>query len=83
MSIVDRLTPKYYRLLRVILEQRGTDVAAIAKLHILNAEGEVIAPYNPAVTLLPQEKQAVVTFVLRELGMFEANTGLTRWQEEE
>lgn len=83
MSIIDDLTPVYYRLMRIGLQRDGLDVVAIADLTILNAEGTVLTTHNPSTTLTPAEKQALAGFVNRELAAFETTTGLTEWVEEE
>lgn len=79
MSIIDDLTPVYYRLQRIGLQRNESDVVAIADLTILNAAGTVLATHNPSATLTPAEKQALAGFVNRELAAFEAATGLTEW----
>jgi len=81
MSIITDLTPVHYRLLRIGVQQEGTDVVAIADMQILNGEGSVLTTHNPSTTLTAQEKQALVNFVNRELASFEAATGLTKWVE--
>lgn len=83
MSIITDLTPAYYRLLRIGVQQDGANVIAIADMQILNAEGRVLATHSPSTTLTAQEKQALVNFVNRELAAFEAATGLTKWVERE
>lgn len=83
MSIVEDLTPVYYKLVRIGLQRFGGDVVAIADLRILNAIGMPLATHNPDVTLTQAEKQALAGFVNRELAAFEAATGLTEWEEPE
>jgi hypothetical protein len=79
MTIVDRLTPVYYRLKRVGFQRAGEDVVAIADLEILNADGKVIATDHPVTTLTAQEEQALRTFLSRELAVYESATGLAEW----
>lgn len=83
MSIIEELTPVYYKLLRIGLQQKNGNVIAIADMHILNADGRVLATHNPSTTLTTAEKQALAGFVNRELAAFEAATGLIKWVEPE
>ena len=50
-------------------------------MQLLNEDGRVLATHNPSATLTTQEKQALVSFVTRELAAFEAATGLIKWIE--
>ena len=81
MGIINNLTPKHYRMVRVGIQRQGTDVVAIADLQILNADGRVLGTHSPQTTLTSAEKQALAGFVNREMAAFEAATGLTEWKE--
>lgn len=79
MSIVADLAPTQYKLIRIGLQQEGTEVVAIADMWIYNAAGQRLTTHNPSTTLTPSEKQVLVGFVNRELAAFEAATGLTKY----
>jgi len=79
MTIVDKLTPVYYRLCRIGIQRDGSNIVAIADLDILNANEEQVGTDNPATALTPAEKQALAAFIERELGIYETATGLTEW----
>lgn len=81
MGLIADLTPVYYRMVRIGIQRDDNDVVAVADLQILNEERRVLCMYNPSTTLTLQEKQALGAFVTRELGAFEAATGLTEWIE--
>ena len=79
MGIIADPTPVFYRLTRIGIVRVPGDVVAIADLQILNADGRQLCTHNPSVTLTTNEKQVLVAFVNRELGVFETSTGLTEW----
>lgn len=83
MNIIDDLTPKHYELLRIGVKRNNGDVVAVAHMKILNAAGTQLIKHAPSATLTTQEKQALATFVNRELSAFETATGLTEWVEPE
>lgn len=83
MTIIDDLTPVYYRLMRFGAEQQGTDVVLLWDLDVLNAEGSILATVHPSTTLTTQEKQYLAGFVDRKAAAFEAATGLTKYVEPE
>jgi len=83
MTLAEELTPTTYELVRIGLQQEGTNVVAIADIKIRNAAGRVLKMHNPETILLPGEKAALVTFVNRELAAFGAATGLTKWVKPE
>jgi len=83
MGIVQDLTPTQYSLIRIGLQQDGSDVIAIGDMQIRNAAGQVIAHHAAVTELTPNEKQALIAFAARELAIFESLTGLTRYVEPE
>jgi len=44
MSIITDLTPVAYRLIRIGVQQEGTNVVAVADMQILNGEGGYLPP---------------------------------------
>ena len=79
MSIVEQLTPVYFRLVRLGIERRGGEVVAVADLRILNADGRAVGGDTPAAVLTEAERSAVEAFVARNLANYAALTGLTEW----
>ncbi len=80
MNFIDDLTPKFYKLVRIGIERDGDgDVIALADVLILGADGGQLVTRHPSTMLTSQEKQALGSFVNRELGKFETATGLTEW----
>jgi len=82
MGLIEDLTPVYYKLLRIGLQKGGGSVVAIGDMHILNADGRVLAVHNPSTTLTSQEKQLLRDWVNRELTTFENATGLQEWTDD-
>lgn len=76
MTIVDRMTPVYYKVLRIGLMQEGGDIIAIGDFAIFNAAGKRIETDNPSIELTTAERQAVVAFVNRNKTTYETATGL-------
>jgi hypothetical protein len=81
MSVVDQLTPVFYRLIQMRIVRDGADVKAVGYVEILNASGTHIGTDFPATTLTAQEKTALQAFLTRELAAYESATGLTEWTE--
>jgi hypothetical protein len=79
MTVIDQLTPVYYRLVQMRIVRDGADVKAIGYMEILNANGSRIGADFPATTLTAGEKTALQAFLTRELGVYETATGLTEW----
>lgn len=79
MTITEELTPTTYELIRIGIQREGADVVAIADLRIRNASGKILAIHNPSTTLTAGEKSALLAFVNREMGLFEASSGLVEW----
>lgn len=77
MSIIDELTPVFYKVLRVGLQPDGEGgIEAIGDFAVYNAAGERIGTDNPVVTLTAGEAAAVLAFVARNTADYETATGL-------
>jgi len=81
MNIVSQLTPVYYDLRRIGIEQQEDVVVSILDLVIRSEEGRELGTDHPVAELTPAEKQAVVAYANRTLQAYEATTGLTKWVE--
>ncbi len=80
MSLINYLTPIYYRVLRMGI-QRDDGVSATYDIAILNADGHQLDTLALSSAFTPQEKAAVAAIFLRDQTQFEANTGLAEWEE--
>jgi len=80
MSAIDYLTPAYYKVLRMGVE-RDAETVAIYDVLILNADGKPLDRLSLTASLTAQEKAGLAAIFLRDKAVFEANTGLTEWQE--
>jgi hypothetical protein len=83
MSLIDHLTPTYYRVLRLGIQKSEGSVVALYDVQVLNADGQPLDTVHPASELTPQERSAIAAIVARDQAAFEANTGLTEWEEPE
>ncbi len=77
MSIIDELTPVYYKVLRIGLQPDGEGgIEAVGDFAIYNEAGARIGTDNPTVTLTAGERAAVLAFVERNADDYETATGL-------
>lgn len=79
MAILDKLTPTYYTVLNMGIQQEDSKIEAAYDIAILNARKHRIAILSQSSTLTVQEKQAIVAIFLRDKAQFEAATGLEEW----
>jgi len=80
MSLIDFLTPAHYRVLRLGIQRDG-GLTARYDLMILNAAGRQLEAMSLSSVLTQGEQDAIVAMFQRDQAQFEANTGLTEWQE--
>lgn len=80
MTLIDHLTPTYYKVLRMEV-QRGDEVVAVYSVAILNAQGEHLDRLGLDVSLTAQETADLAAIFTRDKDAFETNTGLTEWVE--
>lgn len=83
MAILDPITPVYYQVLRMGIQQTETDVIAMYDVAIRNATGDRLAILNPDSTLTEEERQVIRDIFVRDKQQFEAATGLPEWTPEE
>lgn len=81
MAILDELTPRWYEVLRLGIQQQDSDVVAVYDIAIRNVLGNRMAIINRGSALTTQEKQAVAAIYRRDEAQFEAATGLEKWIE--
>jgi len=80
MSLIDHLTPSYYRVSRMGVQRDG-EIVASYDVAVLNADGTQLDMLGLAASLTAQEKADLAAIFLRDKAAFETNTGLTEWQE--
>ena len=79
MSIIDQLTPVYYRPTRIALVPDGEGgIVAMADFAIYNADGEALATDHPSVTLAAGEQSTFLAWFNDKLAAYETATGLER-----
>ena len=83
MAILDRVTPKYYRILTLGIERVDDNVVARYHIAIYNVNGNVMTHINQGSILTEQEEAAVVAIFQRDVEAFEAATGLEKWMPPE
>ncbi len=83
MAILDGFIPKYYKVLRMGIQQVDGDVVATYDIALRNSDGGPIGILNQGSTLTSQERQAIVAIFLRDKAQFEAATDLEEWIEPE
>ena len=81
MAILDELTPRWYEVLRLGMQRRDGEIAAIYDVAIRNVLGRRMAIMNRGSALTEQERQAIVAIFQRDVAAFEAATGLEKWIE--
>ena len=82
-DIVAQLTPKYYRLRRIGIEQSNGTVVSVLDLAVLSETGREVGTDHPEAVLTAAEKQAIINYASRALREYEVATGLTKWAEPE
>ena len=82
MSLIDHLTPAYYKVLRMDV-QKADEVIAHYSVAILNADGDHLDRLDLDASLTSQEKADLAAIFTRDKAAFETNTGLTEWVEPE
>lgn len=83
MAILDKLTPKYYEVLRLGMQRQDGEVVAIYDIAIRSISGNTMQIINQSSVLTVPEKQAVVAIFLRDKEQFETATRLEEWVEPE
>lgn len=81
MAIMDELTPRWYEVLRLGMQQQDSEIVAIYDVAIRNVLGQRMAIINESSVLTEQERQAVIAIFQRDVAAFEAATGLEKWIE--
>jgi hypothetical protein len=82
MSIVDKLTPVYYKILRLGIQREGGEIVATYDLAILNAAGQRIGTDTPSSALSSETKAALAAEFNADKAAYEAATGLEEWEGE-
>jgi len=80
MAILDEITPRWYEVTKLGMQQQNGDVVAIYNIAIRNVLGNRMAIINQGSVLTVQEKQAVIAIFQRDVAAFEAATGLEGWE---
>ena len=83
MTILDPITPAYYKVITLGMERVDDDVVARYHIAIYNVNGNLMTHINQGSVLTEQEKQAVRTIFQRDVEAFEAATGMEKWVEPE
>ena len=87
MSIVDQLTPVYYRPVRLVVEiapdttLTGDSLTFFSDIRILNENGRQLGDDHPTPQTTPAQIAAFLTWVQSNLAAYEAAVGLERYTE--
>lgn len=87
MSIVDDLTPKKYKPVRLVVEIRPDVTLTIdsitlhSDVDILNVNDRALGRDHPTPQTTTAQKNAFLTWIQTNLAAYEAATGLTRYTE--
>lgn len=88
MTIVDDLTPVYYRPVRIVIEIKpdGTltaeSLSYYTDVRILNINGQQLGTDHPKPQTTSQQDTAFLSWLLNNLSTYESLIGLTRFIEE-
>ena len=88
MSIVDQLTPVYYRPVRLVVEiapdaeLTGDSLTFFSDIRILNENGRQLGDDHPAPQTTPAQVTAFLTWIQSNLAAYETAVELERYTEE-
>ena len=87
MSIVDQLTPEFYRPVRLVVEIAPDAVLTegsltfFSDIRILNTDGRQLGNDHPVPQTTPVQIAAFLTWIQSNLAMYETAVGLERYTE--
>lgn len=76
MSIIDRLTPVYYRPTRIGVTLEDGEIVARGDFAIYNADAEALATDHPVATLTPEQRALFLAWFNAQTDAYETATGL-------
>ena len=87
MTVVDKLTPKFYKPVRLVVEIRPDEeltedsLTFFSDIRILNVDGRQLGDDHPAPVTTPAQLAAFLAWIQSNLSTYQTAIGLERYTE--